>query len=151
MNVSPASTDMKRAIDEGSRAMERVVYIHHLPAPIAFDPNHTPLKCVCLCAGPNRGVCVCVCARTCVCVKHCMQVMSSSFSDTHTEVHIHTNACAWASTHSHTHTEGKLNGKMFLSPQIYACLQTTPQTFFLSGGGLSQMAMQMFIFIRLHF
>lgn len=85
-----------------------------------------------------------LCVRTRACVKHCMQVMSSSFSDTHTEVHMHTNACAWASTHSHTHTEGKLNGKMFLSPQIYACLQTTPQTFFLSGGGLSQMAMQIY-------
>lgn len=57
MNVAPASIHMKRAIDEGSGAMERVVYIHHLPAPTAFDPNPMPLKCVCLCAGPNKVVC----------------------------------------------------------------------------------------------
>lgn len=30
---------MKSATDEGSGAMERVVYIYYLPAPTAFDPN----------------------------------------------------------------------------------------------------------------
>lgn len=37
--MAPASKDMKSAADEGSGAMERVVYIYYLPAPTAFDPN----------------------------------------------------------------------------------------------------------------
>lgn len=31
--------------------------VHSPPTPTAFDPNPTPLKCVRLCAGPNRAVC----------------------------------------------------------------------------------------------
>lgn len=56
MNGAPVRKDMKRATDEGSGGMERVVYNYHIPELSAFDPGPESLKCVCLCAGPNRGV-----------------------------------------------------------------------------------------------
>lgn len=37
--MAPVSKDMKSTVDEGSGAMERVVYIYYLSAPTAFDPN----------------------------------------------------------------------------------------------------------------
>lgn len=106
--------NMKSTIDEGSGAMERVVYIHHLPAPTAFDPDPTPLKCVCLCAGPNGDVWKTL---------HASDVIIWTQACTHTHIHGHkcttrTFECVCVNTLTHTHTDGKLNGKCFDLPLI---------------------------------
>lgn len=138
MNVAPASKDMNRATDEGSRAMERVVYNYHLPEPFAFDPNPRSLKCVCLCAGPNRGVFE----------KPCMQVMSSF-----THKHAYKCACmhilARVDPHIvHIGTDGKLNGKMFLSlAEKYLQNCTSDVSPFC--GELCEMVLQFFLFYQI--
>ncbi len=120
MNVASASRDMKRTTDEGSGAMERVVYIHHLPTPTAFDPNPTPLKCVCLCAGPNRGVCE----------KACIQVMSSfTHKHTHTQIrHMHIHVHMYQHTLPPTQI-GNWMGKCFTHRYMPSKLYLRPFSF----------------------
>lgn len=87
-NQCSCCKNMKSTIDEGSWAMERVVYIHHLPAPTAFDKDPVPLKCVCLCAGPNRDV-----------------WKTFHTSDVIIYPQAHAPSCECTSTQSHTHTQ----------------------------------------------
>jgi len=85
------------------------------------------------------GVCVCVCVCMCVCVCVCVwKTLHASDVIIFTQVHIHTHkypqevsSCAHASTHSHTHTDGKLNGKILLSPiDMLSKLHLRPFFFF---------------------
>lgn len=68
--------------------MERVVYIHHVPAPTTFDQDPAPLKCVCLCGRPNRDV-----------------WKTLHTSDVIIYPQAHAPSCECASTQSHTHTK----------------------------------------------